>query len=483
MRLVSALLASVFLLSSCTTSPTSGQSIFTGLVSTQQENELGASEHQKIIAQYNGVADNQALNDLVQKIGRKLAPYSERHDVNWTFTVLNDDIVNAFAVPGGYIYITRGLLNLAQDESQVAAVLAHEMGHINARHSAQQMSQSMVTNLGLSALSIATGSNLAGQAGSVGADLFIKSYSRAHELEADAQSVKYLAAAGYDPYANTKFLAMLEEYTELERRMAGSTEGKNLGSFFATHPPTPERVVRARALADQMPKVANAIVSRDTYLRAIDGTVYGDSAEQGFVRGQQFIHPGLGISFDVPEGFKLKNTPTKVIAENGKGAAVQFDMGQGGTTDPASYITTFWAAGSPLSEQQRITVNGMNAATAATQMSSSEDNVDAQLVAIDAGNGKYYRLIYAAPVGQMAKYSTEFRRSTYSFGRISKADAARISPNRVRLIKVKSGDTIQSLAAQMPVKDFAVERFCLLNGLTPNSKLEVGAVIKTVAAF
>lgn len=480
-----AVLLPVAVLAACTTSPTSGRSIFTGLVSEQQEAQLGSSEHEKILAAYGGVDDNKAMNDLVQKIANRLTPHAERKNVAWNFTVLNSDIVNAFAVPGGYIYISRGLLNLAQDESQVASVLAHEMAHINARHSAQQMSQSMLANLGLTVLGTATGSNAAAQAGSVGADLFIKGYSREHELESDDLSVRYLAAAGYDPYAATKFLAMLQNHTALEARMAGQPADAELFSYFSTHPQTPQRVARARAMADQAPKVANPITNRDGYLRAVDGTVYGDSADQGMIRGQEFLHPVLGIRFTAPQGFKLMNSPQQVVAENSSGAAMVFDVGNTttNTNDPASYITSTWVPGAPLSQQERLTVNGLTAATAAARLQTNKGEKDVRLVAISAGNGRFYRLNFVAPVGQMNRYASEFLKATHSFGRMSDREKQLAQPNRVRLIKVQAGDTVQSLAAKMAVQDFAVERFCLLNGITPDARLQVGQTVKTVQPF
>lgn len=444
---------------------------------------MGSSERENILKEFNGISDNEAMNAYVQKIGAKLTPYAERKDVTFTFTVLNDDIVNAFAVPGGYIYITRGLLNIAQNEGQVAAVLGHEMGHINARHSAQQMSQSMVANLGLQVLGVATGSDLATQAGGVGADLFIKKYSRAHELEADALAVRYLSEAGYDPYANTQFLAMLERYTELEQRMSGSQAGNDLASFFATHPPTPERVNRARVLADQMPKTTNPIINRAEYLRAVDGTVYGDSAEQGFVRGRQFIHPGLKIKFEVPNGFRIQNSAKQVVATNPSGATIVFDMGQGPVADPAEYIVSSWAPNARTTNQEKISVNEFPAATARTSMIMNGSQHDAQLLAMSAGGGKFYRLLFLTPAGQLDRYSAEFRRTTYSFAGLSAKEQELANPNRVRLIKVNTGDTVQSLSSKMSVTDYAAERFCLLNGLELNSTLKPGDTVKTVQPF
>jgi predicted Zn-dependent protease len=476
MRRLVLLSAFLPLLAACTTSPVTGQKIFTGIVSEQEEENIGRQQHADILKQFGGVSDNAKLNEFVAGIGVRLAPQAERKNVRWTFTVLDDDMVNAFAVPGGYIYITRGLLNLAQDESQVAAVLAHEMGHINARHSAQQMSQGLLANIGLQAIGIAVGGGAA-QAGSIGADLYIKKYSRTHEFEADSLGVKYLAGAGYDPYAEEKFLAMLQRNSDLEGQMSGQPNAPQL-ALLSTHPLTPERVTRAGALADQIVTVKNPTINRAGYLRVIDGTVYGDAASQGFIRGQEFIHPELKIRFAAPNGFTLKNSPKQVVAENKSGAAMIFDTARANVTDPALFITGAWAQGAELSGQERITINGMQAATAATTLISNQGVKDARLVAISGGEGKYYRLMFVAPKGQMGNYAEAFRRATYSFVRDAKI--ADVDPNRVRVVTVKAGETVQSLAAKMPVPDFKVERFCLLNGITPETKLSTGELIKTV---
>lgn len=477
MRLLSVLLAVTFLLTGCTTSPTSGQPIFAGLVSESRENQLGASEHESILKQYHGVNDTAELNAFVAVIGARVAQAAERKDVNWRFTVVDDDMINAFAVPGGYIYVTRGLLAVAQDESQVAAVLAHEMGHINARHSAQQMSQGMIANIGLQALGIATGSNIASQLGGIGAKAYLSKYSRDHEYEADALGVRYLAATGYDPLAEAKFLTMLQNATQLEARMAGTEDAQQPG-FFDSHPMTADRIARARALGEQQVKQADATVNRDDYLRAINGTVYGDAAEEGFVRGNEFIHPGLQIRFTVPQGFKIKNGSKQVLAENQNGAAIIFDAASAQTSDPAAYIAGGWAQGAPLSNEQRIEVNGMNGATATTRVSTSKGEKDAQLVALNTGGGKFYRLTFLAPVGQLNNYNNAYRTATYSFAH--DPSVQNTSPNRIQVIIASAGDTIESLAARMPVQDYAVERFCLLNNLQPGIRLIAGQKVKIV---
>lgn len=481
MRHLLALCLTALILSACTTSPTTGKPIFTGMVSAEKESALGAQQHPAILKEYGGVSDNAELNAYVASIGARLAPYAERKDVQWRFTVLDSDVINAFALPGGYVYVTRGLMALAQDESQVAAVLGHEMGHVNARHSAQQMSQGMLAQIGLSVLGAAVGSTAVNQAGSIGTDLVMKSYSRGDEFEADTQGVKYLVAAGYDPYAEAKFLQMLQRHGALEAQMRGTETGGEMFSYFSTHPQTPERVARATAMADAAAKNANAIVGRDTYLRAINGTAYGSGGKQGYVRGTTFTHPVLGIAFTAPDGFKISNGEKQVVAKNKEGAAMVFDMGASRDdigNDAGAYLSTIWAKDSPLSQQERLNINGMDAATAVTQANTSQGEMNARLIALSAGNGKFYRLVFLTPQGQDARYATAFRQATYSFKKIP---AENVAQPRVRVTSVRNGDTVASLAQTMSVEDFAVERFCLLNGITPQTQLQPGTRIKIVA--
>lgn len=465
------------LLTACSTNPTSGRPMFSA-ISEGQEASMGAGEHPKVMAQMGGANDTQELNFMVARIGARLAQHAERQDVRWTFTVLNDEMVNAFAIPGGYIYVTRGLLALAQDESQVAGVIAHEMGHVNARHSAQQMSQGILAQVGLQVLGIATGSNVATQVGGIGADLYMKGYSRAHEFEADALGVKYLAAAGYDPYAEAKFLQQLQRSTELEARIAGKAAGQEMAGYFSTHPQTPERVTRAMALAEALPKNANAEIGRNDYLNAIKGTIYGGDAKGGFVRGTEFIHPSLKIRFAVPENFRIQNTDKAVIASNNSGAIVVFDTARAATDDAGGFISNIWAPNSNLSGKERITVNGLSGATASSSLNTSDGAKDAQLVALSAGPGQFYRLLFLTPQGQMGRYAENFRRTTYSFEHDE--SIAKVSPNRIRIVTARAGDTVQSLASRMRVQDSPLERFCLINGLSPDSQIRTGDQVKIV---
>jgi predicted Zn-dependent protease len=468
----------------CSTNPATGQSIFTGLMSPTQEQQVGDEQNSAIIAQYGGAIENARINQFVNDIGQKLVPYTERTDVaRYSFTVLDTDDVNAFALPGGYVYITRGLLNLAQNEAQVAGVLAHELAHIQARHSAQQYSQGALANLGVGLLGAViggSGGQMASQAAGLGAQAGLMKYSRTHEFEADTLGIRYMQKAGYEPSAAAAFLEMLARNTQFESSIKGAGNSANAFSLMASHPQTTDRIQQAYQIAAQYPQ-AQYTLGRDRYLNAIDGMNYGGSAKSGFVRGNEFIHPDMGFRFSVPNGFEITNGAKNVIADNGKGALIVFDTGRGQNNNAAQYLTQTWLQGRQIGQVENITVNGLSGAAAQVpQVSINNTPKDAQFVALSDGNGVFYRLMYLTPTGQQANYAADYRRSTYSFAKMTQADKNQYKPHTIRVVSVQAGDTPQSLANRMSIKDHALDRFSLLNGITPQTKLNTGDKVKLI---
>lgn len=470
------ILIACFAVAGCTTNAATGKSVFTGFMPASQEAQIGAQEHDKIIAQFNGKYNSTKLNGFVQDIGARLVQHSERQDVQYTFTLLNDDMVNAFAVPGGYIYVTRGLLAIAEDEAEIAAVMAHEMGHITAQHSARQASQSTLLGLGTQIVGIATGNNAITQAAGIGSQLYIKGHSRAHEFEADTLGVRYTAQEGYDSTGMGRFLENLERNTQFEADLAGNPAMADQFSYFQTHPRTSDRITRAFELSSQQPSNGNEI-GRTRYLNAINGTVYGEAPEQGYIRGREFIHVPLGFKFAVPEDFQLINSSKAVVAKHKNGSSIIFDMGK--TDLPLSnYIVNVWAKGAPLaSPPENITINGMEGVTAATRLQNGQD---VRLVAVKAGGGKLYRMVFATPQKYTAAMSEPMRKSSYSLRKLSASEKSSIKPYTIKVITVRSGDTVQSLANKMPAMDHKLERFAVLNGLNPNTTLKTGQKLKTI---
>lgn len=472
-------LAAAVLLAACAVNPATGERQFTGLLPSGQEAELGASEHPKVVAQFGGAYKDPELTALVGRVGARLAAVTERPQGPWTFTVLDSDVVNAFALPGGYVYLTRGLLALAEDEAEVAGVMAHEMGHVTGRHTAERMSQSTVAGVLTAGLGAVLGSPVLAQALNLGSEAALAGYSRGQELEADGLGVRYLAAAGYDPRAMASFLETMRRFDQYQSQVAGR-EGSGF-DFFATHPRTEERVQQAADLAGkQTPGAGERPVQ--PYLAAIDGVVWGDSPEQGLVRGRAFVHPVLGFRFEVPEGYTLLNGTQQVIGRGGAGTALIFDTAPaGGTADPAEHISGTWAAGAPLSGLESVTINGMPAATAVTSGRTDEGAVDVRLVAIRMAPDRFDRFTFVAPEDGLSRVDAQFRQIASSFRRITAQEAAGFRPRRVQVVTAGPNDTPATMAARMAQEPRGEDLFRIINDLPPGTPLPAGRPVKIVA--
>lgn len=481
-RLLAALglLGAAALLPACTTNPATGEEQFAALMSPQQERQVGAEQHPKITQQFGGSYDNAGINSYVTELGQRLAAQSEMPDLNFTFTVLDSPIVNAFALPGGYVYVTRGLMALAENEAELAGVMAHEIGHVTARHSAERYSQNVVANLGVALLGVLTKSNELANAAGYGAQAYLQSYSRGQEFEADTLGVRYLTRAGYAPDAMASFLTKLDRHSRLQAQLAGrSPDTVDQTNIMATHPRTLDRVQAAREAAN-VGAVANPRIARNEYLRKLDGMLYGDNPDQGVVRGRDFIHPELRFRFTVPENFTLVNGQTKVQAAGPNNSVISFDMGKAqGNPAPRTYLQA-WGSNLRLSNIEAIEVNGMPAATGAARANSNAGPVDVRLVAISGGNGSFYRFAFITPAQVTDQLSRALRETTYSFRRLNASEAAAVKPERLKLYTVRSGDTAASLAAKMPPGPLAAERFATLNGLQAGQVPPAGTLVKIV---
>lgn len=473
------LLAVLTLVAACATAPGTGRSFFTGGLSADDEAELGAQEHEKIVPQFGGVYEDADLANYVASIGNLLVQTSETPQQHFTFTVLNTPIVNAFALPGGYVYVTRGLAALANDEAELAGVIAHEIGHVTARHSAERYGQAMAATIGQIGLGLLLGGEAANAFGSVSA-LALRSFSREQEHEADSLGVRYMSRAGYDPQAMASFLTQLQADSRLEATLLGQPGKADEFNIMQTHPRTADRIERTIEEA-QARTVRAPMRARDVYLDKIDGLLYGDDPAQGFVRGRRFLHPELRFAFEVPEGFRLFNGPARVAARGPDGAALLFDRAKtqwrGAMTD---YVTQVWAEGVQLEDLESITVNGLAAATGRVRGRTQAGPVELRLVALRHSDGAIYRLLFVVPAAQAARYSVAFRRTTYSFRVLDAAEAAALRPLRLRIRTVGAGDTVESLAARLPYEDYREERFRALNGLDTRDRLRAGLRVKTV---
>jgi predicted Zn-dependent protease len=472
-------LAAALALAGCAQSPATGRNIFTGGLSAEDEVKLGREQHPEIVREFGGEYDDPQLRAYVDSLGRLLAQTSELPNLDWHFTVLDTPVVNAFALPGGYVYVTRGLLALADNEAELAGVLAHEIGHVTARHSAERYGQSVLGSAAALGVGVLLGSQAAAEATSGAAQLAVLSYSRDQEFEADTLGVRYLARTGHDPEAMATFLRRLLGHSRYEAELAGRPEAADAFDITQTHPRTADRVERAIQQAGGR-RVADPIVDRDLYLDKIDGLVFGDSPAQGFVRGRSFLHPDLGFAFEVPEGFQLANTPKRVLAQNPNGAIIEFDTA--GTSSRGSmtrYLAEDWGGGVDLNDIQALDVNGLEAATAWTRLDTRQGKADFRLVAIRL-DGAIYRFLFVTPAELTTSMSASLRRTTYSFRPLSAQDADDLRPYRIDIYRVQSGDTPTGIARRMPLGAESLGQFQVLNGLRQGDPLIAGQRVKTV---
>ncbi len=466
------------LLASCAVNPVSGERELS-LISPADEARIGRQEHAKVKARFGGVYDDPAVTGYVAEVGGRLAANSDVAQQPFTFTVLNSLVVNAFALPGGYVYITRGLMALAEDEAELAGVLAHEIGHVAARHTAQRMTRGTVVGFGAAVLGAALG--IPGDLTNLGADLYLKGFSRDQEFEADLLGVRYLRRTGYDPYAQADFLTSLARYDEMRAVVEGEDAAARPPELLSTHPRTPARVVRAIEAASNSAAPPSAPRRREDYLRHIDGLLYGDDPVQGLVRGRTFSHPELRFAFSVPDGFRLVNTSKAVYARGPDKALIVLDSAK---VDPGlgtrEYLVREWVRNASPSDVETIEVNGMEAVTGTLRGRRGYEPVEMRLVAIRFAPDRVYRFRFVASEAVAARNDVGFRRTTYSFRRLSGREAAALKPYRIRIVRVGPGETAETLARRMAMPDHKLLRFRVLNALDEGENPAPGSRVKIV---
>ena len=461
----------------CSVNPATGQKQFTGLMSPESEESVGAGEHEKIVAEYGGLYADQRVQSYVNRIGQTIAKNTERPEVTYKFFVLDSPIVNAFALPGGYVYMTRGLMAVANDEAELAGVIAHEIGHVTGRHQAARYSQGVLTQLGATVLSAAVGNASVSRAVGLGTNLYMSSYSREQEHEADTLGVRYLSRAGYDTFAMADFLDHMEAYNSTEARLEGKNQGSGM-NYFSTHPPTPERVAAASQEATRYGP--SKVRKRAEYQAAISGMTYGAGWKEGFVRGNTFYHPSIGFQFSVPSGYKIDNQPKQIVASGSDGGVIVVDNAKVRSNDPSSYMANEWLSGKMTNQPQALSINGLPAATAGFDGTVGGRAARVQMVAIQWSPTEVFRMQMAFPSNASVQTVENMKRTTYSFRQMSQEDQARIRPQKVQLVTAGAGDTVQSLASRMNVPSGQVERFRALNGLSGNQGITKGGTYKII---
>ena len=463
----------------CGVNPATGEEQFNAFMSPAEEQRIGAEQHPKLVEAFGGRYDDPGLQRYVESIGRLLQATSEQPTPPYTFVILDSPTVNAFALPGGYVHVTRGLMALANDEAELAGVIAHEIGHVTARHSAERYSQGLIAGLGAAILGAVTDSRTVTDIARIAAGAYVQGYSRSQEHEADTLGVRYLARGGFDATAMSSFLEAMEAESALARTIAGARGEGPLADLFASHPRTADRV---RKSANAAKARFGGDRARAIYLGKIDGMIYGDSPDEGFVRGRHFAHPVLRFAFTAPPGFRLRNSPEALVGTHASGARMRFDGAnlERPWLSTWHYVTDVWAADARLAGVERMAIDGLEAVTATTRINTRSGVRDVRLVAIRDASDHVYRFLFLTPPDRTRAFGAPFRRAVDSFHRLSRREAAALRPLRLRVVAVEPGDSVASLAARMAFDDFRAERFRVLNGLAPGARLQPGRLVKIV---
>lgn len=432
-------------------------------------------EHERLVSTYGGVYRAPQLQALIEQTINRLETASEKPELKYRVTILNSPAINAFALPGGSLYVTRGLISLANDTSELASVLSHEMAHVVARHAALREDQIRAAVLNSRAISETLSDPQLGALALARSRLSIATFSRGQELEADAVGVGIASRAGYDPYGASRFLTSMGRFAQLRTASLGNNQPRDL-DFLSSHPSTPERISIAVANAKQFVNPKAVERDREAFLRALDGVIYGDDPKEGFVRGRMFLHPNLGFAFTAPEGFALENTPQAVLGATPAGReamrldAVRVEESQ----SLPDYISKGWVEGINPATIETFQINGFEAATATAR----GEQWSFRLFAIRFG-GEVYRIAFAARE-LTPPLEASFREAAMSFRRVPPEEAQAIRPLRIKLYRVVAGDTPERLAQRSAFSDRHLERFLVLNGMQRGAKLAPGDVVKIV---
>ena len=461
----------------CATNPATGKRQI-NLMSEAQEISAGQEADAQVKKEM-GVYNDPNLQAYVSGIGMRLAMVSERPALPWHYTVVDSPVVNAFALPGGYIYITRGILPFLNDEAQLAGVLGHETGHVTARHAAQQYTRSVGGTVGLVALGIfVPGARPLGQLAEQGLGVLFLKFSREFELQADQLGARYAARGNWDPAGVPDMLATLGRLDEA----SGQTKG--IPNWLETHP---EPLARIKEIQPQVQQLSagrtDFVRNQDAMLRAVDGLIYGDNPDQGIVRGTAFIHPPLRFRIDFPSAWDIQNSPEEVVAK-APGADVymlleQVEKPQGNGIENIAR-GAMQNAGFRIQSGSRQQINGLDAYVGVYQGQLQDLGNVTMRVAHIQHQGNIYMVAGLCAPTLFEQSDNAFLASIRTFRPLTAAEAEAVHPNRVDLYVVRPGDSWQSIAERSGgvIKPATL---AVMNGAEPSSQPTVGKRIKIVA--
>lgn len=455
----------------CARNPATGKREFM-LVSESQEIAMGQENDPAIVAQM-GLVPDSGLQRYVRDLGMALAKKSERPNLPWSFRVLDDPTINAFAVPGGFIYVTRGILAHMNSEAELVMVLGHEVGHVTARHSAAQMSQQQLAQVGLM-----TGMVLApelaqyAQVAQQGLGMLFLKFGRDDESQSDELGLRYMLRTGHDPRHAPAMFTMLA-------RVSAASPGGRVPTWQSSHPDPEDRRGRMeRAVAALPPESLGKIVNREGYLQRIEGLVYGNNPRDGFFRGNLFLHPELQLSVEFPNGWQVQNQRSRVVAVTEKQDGVlQVQIDQAATPEAAAraFYEENKLAGTPQGRQ----INGLPAQAGEFEVQTEDGNVLHGAVGFVSYRGAIYRILGFSPQQRWSEYGPAVVRTILSFRPLTDQAILRIQPRRVTVVTLPRAMTVAELVAAYP-GPVGVKELALLNNVDEGARFAAGARVKRV---
>lgn len=465
------ILTGILLSSGCSTNPATGKKQF-NLISESREIEMGREADVEIVASM-GLYPDSSMQRYMQRFGMKLAGTSERPALPWTFRVIDDPSVNAFALPGGFIYVTRGILAHLSNEAELAGVVGHEIGHVTGQHSVTQMSKQQIAQIGLAAGTILKPelqeyTQLAG----TGLGLMFLKFSRDNETESDELGLRYMVRANYDPRQMPGVFEMLS-------RVGNASGGGRAPEWFATHPDPENRKENILAQVDTIRgKLSTAMVNQDLYAKLIDNIVFGQNPREGFFRGSIFYQPDLKIKIEFPQGWELINQKQAVIGvSKNKDAIVQLTLAKHSTPDAAAR-EFFSQQGFTSSQVRTEQVNGLPA-TSGSFVAQSEQGVVQGMASFISWNGAVYQMFGYSTQLQWQQYADGISRSIRTFDKLTDPKLLTVQPMRLKIVTIEKAMTLDQFVLKNP-SPVSVETLALINRVEKNAQLQVGQKIKRV---
>ncbi|MEX0940979.1 MAG: M48 family metalloprotease [Pseudomonadales bacterium] len=453
-------------------------------MSEEKEIELGAQEHRKIISQY-GIYRDKDLQEYIDRVGQRVAAQSSRPELEYHFTILNDEMINAFALPGGYIYVTRGILMHLNSEAELAAVLGHEIAHVTEKHALRNQTRGKALGVLSTVAAVVTGTPGVYELGNIFGGVLLSGYSREFELEADEVGAAYMAKAGYSPDAMLKTIEILKakDRIEIEQARLEKREPRVYHGFLSTHPDNDTRYKEAIKKSEKLLKDYDEFVKYDEFLEKLNGLSYGNARQVGVVRKKTFYHPKLGIKLSFPDGWRIETSPNGIQAVSLVGDAIlalstgRISSGE----EPRQFVEN--KMGMKLREGRTVTIAGMPAFIGIAERAQSPFGIRPVRLAVVFDTRK--RLAYILTgAGQYDLKNIaadgKFIATIFSFDRMTRDDFTEARLPRIQIVRAEEDTTMQALAEKSPITNYALDKLRVMNGLYPRGEPEPGQLIKIV---